>query len=276
MSTTVASHRSFALWGFPLVYIGWAYLFWSPVLGSTSSVWTYPTVLFFLVGGASPLIAGLGLAYLTGGPARVHDLLHRTVDVGRITAGWWVVILGFWLAFDLLQSGLAILIGVSDQPITVALTGLTDPGTLGFWLLLSFVFPLVEEIGLRGYYLDRLQERFGPAVAGLLNGGTWAVWHAPFVWFPGYYAGLTYSPELWWWLPSIVLHTLLIVWVYNGTHRSVLAVTVFHGMLNFTGLALGLAPEMEPFGLVGLSIAAVALVLYWRRRNPPTAIGGSH
>ncbi len=53
-------------------------------------------------------------------------------------------------------------------------------------LLLSFIFPAVEEIGLRGHWLDELQQRFDPVVAGLLHGAAWAVWHTPFVWFPGY------------------------------------------------------------------------------------------
>ncbi|MCD6235307.1 MAG: hypothetical protein DRP86_05145 [Candidatus Neomarinimicrobiota bacterium] len=62
----------------------------------------------------------------------------------------------------------------------------THPGTLAFMLLLSFIFPAVEEIGLRGHWLDELQQRFDPVVAGLLHGAAWAVWHTPFVWFPGY------------------------------------------------------------------------------------------
>ena len=107
----------------------------------------------------------------------------------------------------------------------------------------------------------------GPTIAGLINGGTWAVWHAPFVWFPGYYANTTFDPELWWWLPSIVLQTLLIVWVYNGTSRSVLAVLLFHGMMNFTGEFLGLASEMFPFLLLGNLLAATVLVSSWRRSH---------
>ncbi|WP_436934196.1 CPBP family intramembrane glutamic endopeptidase [Halovenus marina] len=256
--------------GFPLIYLGWAYLFWLPLFGSSTSVWSFPNVLFFLVGGSSPLLAGLVMAYATGGKARVRDLWDRIVDVGRIAPKWWVIVLGFWLAFDLVMAGGAVLVGASDQPITIDPELLTDPGAMGFAILLSFVFPLVEEVGLRGYYLDQLQHRFGPTAAGLLNGGTWAVWHAPFVWFPGYYDDLTFSPEIWWWLPSIVLQTLLIVWVYNNTRRSILAVLLFHGMMNFTGLVIGLAPEMQPFNLLGVAVLSVVLVVHWRNipRHP--------
>jgi membrane protease YdiL (CAAX protease family) len=254
-------------WGFPLVYLGWASLFWSPIVGSGASVWSFPNVLFFLVGGASPLLAGVTLAALTGGEQRLRELGWRLVDVHRIGLGWLAIILVFWPAFDLLMAGAAVALGVTDRPLEIVWDVVTVPRSLAFMLLLSLVFPAVEEIGLRGYWLDELQERFGPTIAGLINGGTWAVWHAPFVWFPGYYANTTFDPELWWWLPAIVLQTLLIVWVYNGTKRSVLAVLLFHGMMNFTGEFLGLASDIFPFLLLGNLLAATVLVLSWRRSH---------
>jgi membrane protease YdiL (CAAX protease family) len=257
--------RSMRPWGFPLVYLGWAFLFWSPIVGSEESVWTGTNLILFLVGGASPLIAGVTMAWLTGGTERVRDIGRRLVDVRRIAPKWWLVVLLFWPVFDLLTAGAALALGVTNRPIDVGVEVLADLGALAFLVLLSFVLPAVEEVGLRGYYLDALQERFSPTVAGLLNGGTWAVWHAPFVYFPGYYANTTFNPELWWWLPSIVLQTLIFVWVYNNTRRSVLAILVIHGTMNLTGELLGLAPELFPFQLPFLVLVAAALVVSWRR-----------
>lgn len=260
--------RTVTPWGFPILYLGWAFLFWSPIFGSGESVWSVPNVVFFLVGGASPLLAGVTLAAVTGGSDRVRGLWRRLVDTRRISRRWWVIILVFWPAFNLVMAGVAVVLGVTDRPFDVVWTVLTDPGALGFTLVLSFVFPLVEELGLRGYYLDRLQERFSPTVAGLVNGGTWAVWHAPFVYFPGYYANTSFSPALWWWLPSIVLHTVILVWVYNNTSRSILAVLLFHGMMNLTGEFMGLADEMFPFQLPALVLVAAVLVISGRLSPP--------
>ncbi|WP_380676539.1 CPBP family intramembrane glutamic endopeptidase [Salinigranum sp. GCM10025319] len=257
--------RSMRPWGFPLIYLGWAFLFWSPIIGSEESVWTGTNLVLFLVGGASPLIAGITMAWLTGGTERVHDIGRRLIDVRLIAPKWWLVVLLFWPVFDLLTAGAALALGVTDRPIDVGAAVLADLGALAFLVLLSFVLPAVEEVGLRGYYLDALQERFSPTVAGLLNGGTWAVWHAPFVYFPGYYATTTFNPELWWWLPSIVLQTLIFVWVYNNTRRSILAILVIHGMMNLTGELLGLAPELFPFQLPFLVLVAATLVVSWQR-----------
>lgn len=261
------------IWAFPLIYLGWAYLFWAPLCASSLSVWSFPNVLLFLVGGASPLLAGVTLAAVEGGKAGLYELGWRLNDVWRISLRWWVVIFLFWPVFDVLVAGGAVVFGVVDRPLAIAWDKVTAPRTMAFMLLLSFVFPAVEEIGLRGYWLDKLQERFEPPVAGAINGATWAVWHTPFVWFPGYYANTSFRPELWWWLPSIVLHTLLIVWVYNGTNRSILAAILFHGMMNFTGEFLGLAPDVFPLLLVGNLVVVTVPVLAWSRLRIDPARG---
>lgn len=260
----VLSHPVLA---FPLIYLGWAYLFWTPVLLSDTSVWSMPNLIWFLIGGASPLVAGLVLAAITGGNAQLRDLGRRLVDWRRIPGKWWLVLLLFWLGFDLLMAGLAMLLGVSDSPIDVNWTLALTPGPLLFLVLLSFVFPAVEEIGLRGYYLEALQQRLSPVPAALINGIVWAAWHAPFVFFPGYYANTTFNPALSWWLPLIVLHTVLIAYVYNRTGRSILAVVVFHGMMNFTGEWLRISPDMYPFILYGTLVVAVLVIGWWRHRK---------
>jgi len=119
--------RSMRPWGFP-IYLGWAFLFWSPIFGSKESVWTGMNLVLFLVGGASPLIAGVTMAWLTGGTERVRDIGRRLVDIRRITPKWWLVVLLFWPVFDLLTAGAAFALGVTDRPIDVGTDVLADPG----------------------------------------------------------------------------------------------------------------------------------------------------
>ncbi|MFC6942875.1 hypothetical protein ACFQE8_23445 [Salinirubellus sp. GCM10025818] len=90
-----------------------------PIFGSNTSVWEGTNLILFLAGGASPLLAGVTMAWLTGGRERVNDLGRRLVDVNRISRRWWVVVLLFWPAFNLLTAGAAIALGVTDRPISV-------------------------------------------------------------------------------------------------------------------------------------------------------------
>ncbi|SFC08912.1 Membrane protease YdiL, CAAX protease family [Halobiforma haloterrestris] len=254
--------RRMTPWGFPLVYLGWAYVWWAPIVGSDQSVWTFPNVALFVVGGLSPLLAALLLSWLTEGGAGIRDLGHRLIDLGRIDARWALLVLLYWPIFNLLVAGAALLVGVTSDPLEFISTDrLFDPAATAAIVAFAFVFPLVEEIGLRGYWLDRLQERFSALTAGVINGTTWGIWHAPFVLFPGYYANTTFDPDLSWWIPSIVLGTLVTVWVYNNTRRSILAVLCFHAFGNMTGEVMGFAPEMYPFVLVGYGGAALIVVL---------------
>jgi hypothetical protein len=126
-------------WGFPLIYLGWAYLFWSPIFASGVSVWSFPNVLLFLVGGASPLLAGITLAGLEGGRQRLRELGWRLIDVRRISLRWLAVILLFWPAFDLLMAGGALVLGVTDRPLGIVWDAVTAPRTLALILVLSLV-----------------------------------------------------------------------------------------------------------------------------------------
>lgn len=246
------------------MYLGWAFVFWAPIVTSERSVWSFPNVALFLVGGLSPLLAGILFAWLTRGWEGVADLGHRLVDIGRIRPRWWLILLLYWPAFNLLMGAGALALGVTSTPLEFVSTDrLFDPVALFSIVAFAFIFPVVEEVGLRGYWLDRLQERWSALVAGLINGGTWAVWHAPFVLFPGYYANTTFEPQLSWWLPMLVLDTLILVWIYNNTRRSILAVLLFHAFGNLTGELMGFSPEMYPFILSGYVVVAVLLVAVW-------------
>lgn len=60
--------------------------------------------------------------------------------------------------------------------------------------LVFFTFwfgPLPEELGWRGFALDRLQRRTTALRASLILGTLWALWHLPLFYMPGtYQAGL--------------------------------------------------------------------------------------
>lgn len=72
-------------------------------------------------------------------------------------------------------------------------------------------------------------------------------------------------------MPSIVLHTLIFVWIYNTTERSILAVLLIHSLMNLTGEVLGLADEMFPFQLPALVLVVAVLVLSGRLSHASVA-----
>ncbi|WGI17695.1 type II CAAX endopeptidase family protein [Methanonatronarchaeum sp. AMET-Sl] len=266
--------RSLNPWSFPLLYLGWAYLFWIPIVISGEHVWSYPTVLLLLVGGLSPLLSGLFLMQVNYGRIGFKDLYNRLVEFGRININWLLVILFFYPVFNLVMAAIAVFLGITSSPIefisSQRLFSLT-----GFSMLLgfAFLFPLIEEIGLRGYWFDQLQSRWSALTSSLILGLVWGLWHIPLVYMTGYYSDTTFNPELWWWIPSMIITAIIATWIYNNTKRSVLAVVGLHFMGNLTGETMGFSPEMYPFAITGTLTIAILLLVYWgpeslRKKQP--------
>lgn len=263
------SERYIPVWAFAVFYLGWAHLFWSVIVVSGEPVWSIPYVGVFVIGGVSPLLAGLVLTWYGRGRTGLATLWRRIVDVRRIRPRWWVVIVLFYPAFNLAIAGIALASGATTAPLEVfSGNRLLDP--MGFVGLVAFalVMPLTEEIGLRGYWLDRLQGRWNALTASLLLGVVWAPWHVPLLFMEGYYSVTTFQPEPVTFLGNIVFGAVIYTWIYNNTDRSVLAVVVFHFVGNLTGEVVGLAPELHVLGFVGTVLVAGIIALHWGLATP--------
>lgn len=87
-----------------------------------------------------------------------------------------------------------------------------------------------EETGWRGFILPRLQNRFCPLIAALIITLFWVPWHF-FLW------QAEGSPVLTWqfWLErtiGIFLASVILVWIFNRSHGSILAAGITHAAMN--------------------------------------------
>jgi membrane protease YdiL (CAAX protease family) len=90
-----------------------------------------------------------------------------------------------------------------------------------------FVGALGEELGWSGYAIDPMQERWGALQAGILLGLVWAAWHVIAL----IQAHRSAAWIAWWCLGTVTMR-VVIVWLYNGTGKSVFAVSLFHAIGN--------------------------------------------
>jgi membrane protease YdiL (CAAX protease family) len=115
------------------------------------------------------------------------------------------------------------------------------------------VFPLAlfEEIGWRGFALQRLLDRHSPFTATVLIGFPWALLH--FALFLGFAPGTSPIAEM------LVVFTfaLPLTWVYVRSGRNVLVATVLHGALNAFGIV---AANIPPAGLLWFVLASAILI----------------
>lgn len=265
-TATVQPRGAADLWGFLAFSHGWTWLFWSIVVLWGVDLWASPGALaLFAVGGLGLPIGGVVMTGRVAGREGLRDLGRRLVQPGRISGGWWAVVLFLYPAIKLAAGGLAVLLGATDTPFRLAEAAELVVRPVDLTLYLGFVLllgPLPEEIGWRGYLLDRLQLRYSALGASLLVGIAWFAWHGPLFFVTGYYARAGGAPDPLQFGVMILLGAVLYTWIYNHTGRSVLAAILFHFSGNVSGELLD-APDAV-YTYETYLTAVLVIVVLWR------------
>lgn len=253
-------------WQFFALTWGWTWLFWIPAALSGQDVMTFPVVLLVSIGGVGPALAGITLTYLTQERDGQRDYWRRVIEFKRIGARWYAVILltiPVLIAFAIL---LDILAGGSVPQFETAARFLSQPLTILPFAIFTLLFgPLPEELGWRGYALDRLQAKWSALVSSFVLGVGWALWHLPLFFIEGTYQnelGLGSLP-FWLFMVAMIPNSILYTWIYNNNRRSTLSAVLFHFMVNFTGELFSLTERAQFYQVLLFIVAAIAVTVIW-------------
>jgi uncharacterized protein len=254
-----------------------------PLLLSESGFGLLPFTLPWQVFGSLMSVFGLALpAFLVtaikDGEDGVRKLLSR-VFRWRVGARWYLIALFGLLAIALLGAipfiGVAPL-GALAQNWALLFTVFL-PGVLVPFVLVN----LWEETAWTGFMQHTLQEERGPLLASIMVAPFFALIHMPGFFVAGFISDeKTPLSEF----PAVLMQVgilavfavfirVLIMWLYNGSGRSVLIVGLFHSAFNMTngqkitpdllGLPEGLASLIPA---VAVMVLAVLLVVFTRGR----------
>ena len=107
--------------------------------------------------------------------------------------------------------------GAAIPPPTFSLAGF-----LGYCTVFFMTFG--EELGLSGYAIDPMLERYSALETGLRLGLVWAGYHIPGFIISGYY------PTGWilWHALYLVTTRVLFVWIYNNAGKSLFSMALCH------------------------------------------------
>ena len=268
---------------FLLMAFVFAWTIMLPLLLSESGFGILPFALPWRVFGSLMSIFGLALpAFLVAaakdGKAGARELLRRCLR-WRVGVRWYLLALFGLLAITLL--GAIPFLGVSpleslarNWPLlfTVFLPGVLVPFVLvNLW----------EETAWTGFMQHTIQEGRGPLLASVMVAPFFALIHMPGFFVAGFISDeKTPLSEF----PAVLLQVgilavfavfirVLIMWLYNGSGRSVLVVGLFHSAFNMTN-GQKITPELLhlPGGLaslipaVAVMVIAVLLVVFTRGR----------
>jgi membrane protease YdiL (CAAX protease family) len=103
------------------------------------------------------------------------------------------------------------------------------------------LFYRLQEFGWRGYALDRLLIKFGFLKGSLILGFIWAIWHLPWYFTPWQAQYNLLQDSVFhaiMFIPSVMMLSVFVSFVYIKTGRSILAGALVHMFSNLIGSQL--------------------------------------
>lgn len=265
MSRSHAVKEAFIFLGLTL---GLSYfVFWGPL-----AVFQIPTISFvrstmgpvwaialFVIGGFVPSLTAIFLTWKQEGKAGLRSLGRRVIQF-NIGWRWYAAILGIVILGTLGQLAIHRLLGKAfDGSLFIA--------QLSSALPLILLGPLSEELGWRGYALDRLQTRFNALVSSLIIGLVWGLWHLPLFGMVGTSQHELAIPFLGF-LGGVMATSVLYTWLHNHTHASIWTAVFFHWVFTYAMqvVASGVTRSVTYNWLEYMPyvVIAVVVVLIWK------------
>jgi len=259
----------------PWVYFLATYI-WSGIFGGLAilmdlSMETAAGLVLVLLAALGPMVTGISFTYLTRDKEGRRDYWKRIIGFKRISARWYLVIFLIVPILNGLAALLDVLTGGTGATWGEAtLNFLANPASIILSILFATLFPFIEELGWRGYLLDRLQEKYTALASSLILGILWSLWHLPtFFIRDSYQSSLGIgTPAFWLFFAGIVPLTFVFTWIYNNTNRSTLAVILFHAMVNFTGELFALSERADSLSIALWFVVALGITIAWSTKTP--------
>jgi len=221
----------FVFWG-PLV------LFRIPAISFVSNifgpVWA---IILFIVGGFIPSLVAILLTGIREGKAGLRQLGRRIVQF-KIGWRWYLATV---LVVTLPTAGQLLIIRWLGQVFDYR-AFLTQ---LGSAIPLIILGPLSEELGWRGYALDRLQTRWNALTSGVLVGIGWALWHLPLFYMPATSQHESHIPFIGF-LCGITAVSVLFTWLHNNTRGSLWTAIFFHWLFTYAAQVVSSTVQRSP------------------------------
>lgn len=254
---------------FPWLYVMLAYgltwVFWIPIALTRQDYQTSPFLLVMVfLGVFGPGIAGIVMTYREQGKEGRCDFWRRVFDFRRISLKWYVLILLLFPALHLIAIAINHWLGGDPPQFAFIKEALTLPAGIFIVVILYLLQSALEELGWRGYMLDRLQIIWKPLTASLVLGIFHAFWHLPLFWIVGtnqsrYLSGIGFILFVVFVLASSIYST----WCYNDNDRSTLAVILLHTVTNLALDTFMLPGTGEYIFKIVAAVGAVMIAIAW-------------
>ena len=197
-----------------------------PTVDGPAALLEDPRLIILTLAAWGPIIAAFLVTALSEGKPGVRGLWRRFWN-RNMSIKWLLVTLLILPATQLAANLVTRLMDGQPYPIFFSY----DPAwSIIPMFIMAFIFNgMFEEFGWRGYVLPRFQARWNALASSLILGVIWAAWHFGQWFVPG---SNLYQRNFWLWSLGTILLSITMTWIINNTKGSVLAASLFHGMIN--------------------------------------------
>ena len=232
---TAKEDSAHQLFYFFLLTFAFSWLMWLPgILITYNVILEHPALrvtnnILSWMAGTGPSLAAIILVLRYNGKSGLKPLLKR-VFMAKLGRWYFPVLLllpvtvlaahqinSFWFNASFPQTGL-----------------LREPWWIPVVFIVFLVLQFGEELGWRGYALDRLQTKWTALSSSLIIGSFWAIWHIPMFISAGFGQHDNQLPFHQFFI-TLVLLSVFITWFQNNTDGSLLPAFITHAFMNLSG-----------------------------------------
>lgn len=258
-------------WFYLLLAYGWTWLWLIPVALTRLDYQSSPLLLLIIfIGIFGPGLAGIILTYRDGDPEKRRDFWQRASDFRRIRFGWVAFMLLLWPALHLLSNILSKAWG-SEPPASEMVKQVTaQPLLIPVIVILYFIQAGIEDLGWRGYMLEKVLRSWSPVNAALLVGVFHAFWHLPFFFIVGTnQIKMGFGFDFWLFVAQALSFSIYATWCYVDNRHSTLAAILLHTIGNLCNDIFTLPGGTLKFQLYTLFmvVGAIVISLVWLKRK---------
>ena len=195
------------------------------------------------LGGGAPSVVALFLVFLTYPKDKRKDYFRRCFSFRQAGWKWPLITVAIFTALSVICVAVGVgLLGFEMPTMDYIKAIKANPLNILLIFLISLISgPLNEEFGWRGYALDRLLLKFGFLKGSLILGFIWAIWHLPWYFTPGQAQYNLLQDSVFhavMFVPSVMMLSVFVSFVYIKTDRSILAGALVHMFSNLIGSQL--------------------------------------
>jgi membrane protease YdiL (CAAX protease family) len=208
-----------------------------------------------ILGGLGPAVAALILVGRAQGRAGLKRILANSFGAGCK----WGFLAGASLMLLVLHAASRLIYGLFSTNLPESEMLASPAGLIPVFIIMFLLGGgLNEEIGWRGYALDRIQNKYSALAASLFLGAFWIVWHLPVFFLTGTNQSLV---PFWLFMLAVIPLGVMMTWVYNNTNQSIFAAAFFHTIGNLSHELFRIMPTKASPALTGFVILTVLYYL---------------